>query len=102
MRVTVPFNVGMTFAVIGYLLLLLPGMPADDPPSIAEAAFPDSDAMQVVLMLNSGLLAMVAGMFILRALWNRLFPHLCGWKPINLAESYALSLVLTVMIFGSS
>jgi hypothetical protein len=52
--------------------------------------------------LISVVLAAVAGTFIFRALWNRLFPHLCGWKPVNLAESYAFALVAGVLMYGAN
>ncbi len=102
MRVTVPFNIGMTFALIGYAILLFPVMPAEDAPVLAESMFPDSEPMQILAMLISVVLATVAGTFIFRALWNRLFPHLCGWKPVNLAESYAFSFVAAVLMFGTT
>jgi hypothetical protein len=102
MRVTVPFNIGMTFALIGYMTLLFPMMPAEDAPMLAESMFPDSEPMQILAMLISVVLAAVAGTFIFRALWNRLFPHLCGWKPVNLAESYAFALVAGVLMYGAN
>lgn len=97
MRVTVPFNIGVTLAVIGYLILLAPTLPDESAPMVVEGMFPGRDGLQAATLLLSIVLSTIAYMFIFRAVWNRLFPHLCGWKPINLAESYAFSIMIAVL-----
>ena len=94
MRVTVPFNIGMTLSVIGYLVLLAPTLPEESEPMVVEWIFPEREGLQAATLLLSIVLSTIAYMFIFRAVWNRLFPHLCGWKPINLAESYAFSIMI--------
>lgn len=96
MKITLKFNIGMTFAVIAYALLLSPVLSGDDKPMLIEHFIPDSIALQIVGGLFSVASAVVALMYIVKTLWNRLFPSLCGWKEINLAESYALSLFFGV------
>jgi hypothetical protein len=78
--------------VIGYALLLLPVLSDDPAPLVVDVIFPDSILLQALVSSLSAGGAVAASMYIVRALWNRLFPHLCGWKEINLAESSAISL----------
>jgi hypothetical protein len=92
MKITIKFNIGMTFAVIGYSLLLYPLL--SDTPLLIDSLIPGNLTLQFIIIILSIGLAIPASMYIIRALWNRLFPNLCGWKEINLAESYALSLFL--------
>lgn len=98
MRVTVAFNIGMTLAAIGYATLLFPTFTDDPTRWMVESMFPERLEMQAATVLLSIVLATIVFMFLFRAVWNRLFPHLCGWKPINLAESYAFS-VLGMLLF---
>ncbi len=86
----------MTFAFIGYSFLLFPIL--SDEPLLIDSLFPESSALKFVLIISSVGLSIPASMYIIRALWNRLFPNLCGWKEINLAESYALSLFLGMFL----
>jgi len=96
MKITIKFNIGMTFAVIGYGLLLYPIL--SDTPLLIDSLIPENSALQFIVVILSVGLAIPASMYIIRSLWNRLFPNLCGWKEINLAESYALSLFLGVFL----
>ena len=98
MKVTVQFNIGMTFALVGYAAIISPVLLDDPTPLLVESIFPDSVVLQVVVGLISGVLGIIAGMYIVRALWNRLFPSLCGWKDITLAESYAISLLAAMFV----
>ena len=86
----------MTFAVIGYFLLLCPIL--SDTPILVDSLFPENLSLRFIVIISSVGLSIPASMYIIRALWNRLFPNLCGWKEINLAESYALSLFLGVFL----
>ncbi len=88
----------MTFAVIGYCLLLYPIL--SDEPSLVDTLFPENPLLRFIVLISSFGLSIPASMYIIRALWNRLFPNLCGWKEINLAESYALSLFLGVFLIS--
>lgn len=95
MRVTVPFNIGMTMALIGCAILLFPTWTDEETaPLMVEWMFPERDGLQAATILLSIVLSVIVYMFAFRAVWNRLFPHLCGWKPINLAESYAFSIMI--------
>lgn len=98
MKVSVQFNIGMTFALIGYAVIISPVLIDDPTPLLVESMFPESVTLQVVVGLVSGILGIIAGMYIVRALWNRLFPSLCGWKEITLAESYAVSLLVAMFV----
>ena len=98
MNVTIKFNVGMTFAVIGYGLLLSPIQPNDPMPMLIKLLLPENLVLQYVGLILSVSLAILASMYIVKVLWNRLFPNLCGWKEINLAESYAISLFFTLFL----
>lgn len=62
--------------------------------------FPGRDGLQAATILLSFVLSTIVYMFLFRAVWNRLFPHFCGWKPINLAESYAFS-VMIVLVYAT-
>lgn len=98
-RVTVRFNVGMTFASLGYTALLFPiNAEEDSSPLILESFFQDSPFLTFCALIVLLVLAVAAWMFIARALWNRLFPRLCGWNEITLAESYALSLLIAIFV----
>ena len=88
----------MTFALVGYAAIISPVLLDDPTPLLVESIFPDSVVLQVVVGLISGVLGIIAGMYIVRALWNRLFPSLCGWKDITLAESYAISLLAAMFV----
>lgn len=92
MKVTVKFNILITLALIGYAALVSPILPDDPTPLLVESLFSESIAGQVIVGLLSAILSIIASMYIIRALWNRLFPHLCEWNEINLAESYAISI----------
>lgn len=92
MKVTVSFNILMTLAFIGIRIVATPMIPHDTTPLIITHFFPKSLATQVVAVLISLAITIPASMYFIRALWNHLFPQLCGWKEINLAESYALSI----------
>ena len=98
MKVTVPFNIGMTFALIGYSVIISPILLDDPTPLLVESLFPESVTFQLVVGVISGILGVIAGMYIVRALWNRLFPSLCGWKEITLAESYTISLLCAMFV----
>lgn len=98
MKVTIKFNVGMTFALIGYAFLLSPLMPDESSPMIVESLLPNHEGLQFVIIILSAVSSVVVGMYICRALWNRLFPSLCGWKEITLAEAYAVSLFAAMFV----
>ena len=96
MKITTKFNVGITFAVIGYFLLLYPIL--SDKPIGVDSLFPENLPLRFIVIILSIGLSIPASMYIIKALWDRLFPNLCGWKEINLAESYALSLFLGMFL----
>jgi H+/Cl- antiporter ClcA len=88
----------MTFAVCAYALITMPLLLDDPTPLIIESLFPENELVQILTLVLSSILSIIFGMYIIRALWNRLFPSLCGWNVINLAECYAISLFLTVLL----
>ena len=98
MIVTVRFNIWMTVAMIGYILLIAPFHRDDSTPMLIESLFPENILLKIVVGFFSVVFGVSAFMFIVKALWNRLFPHLCGWKAINLAESYAISLLIGIFL----
>jgi hypothetical protein len=98
MKVTIHFNNGMTFASIGYGLLLAPMFSDDSSPLLIETMFPENVVCQIIVGILSVVSAIVASMYIVKALWNRLFPSLCGRKEISPAESYAMSLFIGIFL----
>jgi hypothetical protein len=83
----------MTFAVVGYALLMSPFWSSAPEPTIIDGWLPENWLIQLFIIIAASVLAIVASMYIVRSLWNRLFPRLCGWREVNLAEAYALSLL---------
>jgi hypothetical protein len=98
MKVTVKFNILITFALIGYAALISPILPDDATPLLVESLFAESLTAQIIVGLLSAILSIIASMYLIRAIWNRLFPHLCEWKEINLAESYAISILAAIFV----
>ncbi len=98
MKVTIRFNIGMTLAFIGYAVLVTPMLSYDSAPLLIESMFPDDVIVRITVGILSVASAIAASVYIVRALWNRLFPHLCGWKEITLAESYAVSLFGSIFL----
>ena len=98
MKVTIKFNVAMTFAFFGYAVIVSPVLLDNPTPLMVESFFPDNELLQFLTLLLSFVFSIVISMYIIRALWNRLFPNLCGWKEINLAECYAMSLFLAMFL----
>ena len=98
MKITFKFNILITFALIAYLVILSPISENNPTPLLVESIFPGNSAAQILAGLLSITLGMIASLLIIRSLWNRLFPHLCGWKEINLAESYAISIFVAMFV----
>jgi len=98
MKVTVKFNILITFALIGYAALISPILPDDATPLLVESLFTESLTAQIIVGLLSAILSIIASMYLIRAIWNRLFPHLCEWKEINLAESYAILILAAIFV----
>lgn len=95
MKITVRFNAWMTLAIL-VQRTILGAEPDETGRSWILHRFLDRlewppllvGLVVVPLMLS----AWLANMFLIRALWNRLFPRICGWNPIRLCEAYAMSL----------
>tara|TARA_Y100000385_G_C12752827_1_gene491704 strand:+ start:130 stop:438 length:309 start_codon:yes stop_codon:yes gene_type:complete len=98
MKITIKYNIAISFALIGYMFLMCPILGDTEAPMLVETLFPDDLILQVTIGIASTVASTIAGMYIIRSLWNRLFPHLCNWKEINLAESYALSIFSTMFL----
>jgi hypothetical protein len=92
-NVTISYNIVMTFAVVGYAFLMSPFWSSTSGPTIIADWLPENWLGQFLVTVVAGVLGIVASMYIVRSLWNRLFPRLCGWREVNLAEAYALSLL---------
>ena len=101
MKITIKYNIGITFAFVAYLFAACPILVDDETPLLVQTLFPNSVAIQVVVGVISVVCSTVILMYITRSLWNRLFPGLCGWKHINLAESYALSILVALFIVAA-
>jgi hypothetical protein len=99
MNITIRFNIGMTLAVIGYVILISPLLLDDPTPMMVESFFPENILLQFITGVLSLVFGITAAVFIIRTLWNRLLPHLCGWKEITLAEAYAISLLVGMFLF---
>jgi hypothetical protein len=94
MRVTVTFNISITLALIGYSIFNALASTVDTMPLMVEQLFPGRDGLQWTTLLLSIVLGTIVYVLLFRALWNRLFPHLYGWKTISLAESYAFAILM--------
>ena len=98
MKITIKYNIMISLALVGYLFVLSPLLSADQTPLLVETIFEENSPAIAIVSLISIVLSVVVSMLIIRSLWNRLFPKLCNWYEINLAESYALSLFFTVFL----
>ncbi|MEM8639843.1 MAG: hypothetical protein AAGG51_13655 [Cyanobacteria bacterium P01_G01_bin.54] len=97
MKITTKFNIWMTFVFIVHEILLLIFEPDDDSSYFLNSMFRNAPILGMAIALLLLTIAIVISIYCTRALWNRLFPHLCGWQKISLAESYALSLFLAFL-----
>lgn len=70
MNVTISYNIMMTFAVVGYALLMSPFWSPASEPTIIEGLIPDNWLSQFFITITAGVLAIVASMYIVRSLWN--------------------------------
>lgn len=93
MRITTTFNIWMTLLALVYSILASMSDNHDGSVSLLDVLLNNDPIWGVPLALFLFAVILILPMYCIRALWNRLFPHLCGWKPISLAESYALSLI---------
>ncbi len=96
MKVTTKYNILMTLAFLGYIILLSPFLEDDSTPLILDSICGDSVTWTLIISSLSLILSTIVLMMITRSLWNRLFPNLCGWKNLSYAESYALSLIFSM------
>jgi len=97
MRVTIKYNILITLAMIGYIVVLSPFLEDEETTMLLESMLEGALVPMILLGGVSLVLGVIISMLIIRSLWNRLFPRLCNWSEINLAESYALSVF--VMLF---
>jgi hypothetical protein len=98
MKITIKYNIMMSLALIGYVIVLSPLLIDDQTSLLVETICEGNIPAMAIVSLISIVLSIVISMLIIRSLWNRLFPKLCNWNEINLAESYALSLFFTVFL----
>lgn len=102
MNVTVRFNILITLAAIARVFVASPFLPDDETTILfVEALFPNSVLTQLFIVVIAGVLSTIILVYMVRALWNRLFTKLCGWKSISLAESYALSVFFSMFIISA-
>ena len=97
MRITTRFNVAMTFAVFALVLLVHPEQSMRTRFFVIETLFPEIGWPRVTAMFVLMVLRFVVPMYLIRTIWNRLLPWLCGWREIRLAEAYALSLMASLL-----
>lgn len=100
MKITIRFNVAMTLAILVQHSILELGPGEGERPWILRTILDTLDWTPMAKAITAFFLilsAWMANMFLCRALWNRLFPRLCGWNPIRLSEAYALSLLLGLL-----
>jgi len=100
MKVTIKYNILMSLALIGYIVVICPLLIDDETPLLVETITEGNVPAIIIISFISIVLSIVVSMFIIRSLWNRLFPRLCDWKEITLAEAYALSLFIAVFLVG--
>lgn len=100
MPITIKYNVLVTLAFFGYMIVLSPLFPDTEIPLLVESIYEESVAAGIIVTLLSLILGIAISMYLIRSLWNRLFPKLCGWSVISLAESYALSIFLAIFVVG--
>ena len=98
-EVTVKYNILITLAMIGYMIVSLPWMYSESERMIIDDLADISPIFATVAGIISFVLGIFISMLILRSLWNHLMPKLCGWKELNLAESYALSIFFGTLLF---
>ena len=98
MKITIKYNIMISLALVGYVFVLSPLLIDDQTPLLVETICEGNIPAIAIVSLISVVLSIVVSMLIIRSLWNRLFPKLCNWNEINLAESYALSLFFTVFL----
>ena len=98
--VTLKYNIGITFVFIAYAALSAPFMPDDDSALLISSIFEKFPAYAVVIGMVTLFLSLLVFMYAVRSIWNRLFPKICGWKEINLAEAYAISMIVAFLFLG--
>ena len=98
-KVTISYNIGMTLVFFLYAVFYAPFMPDDETPIMIEGFFEDSPAIAFAIAAIGFTATLVIFMYAIRSLWNRLFPQLCGWKEIGLAESYALGIFVAFLVY---
>jgi hypothetical protein len=91
-QVTIKFNIGLTFVFFLYAALHYPFMEETVVPM--DKIFESTPGLAFGILFLIIPISLIIFMHAVKAVWNRLFPKLCGWEEIGLAEAYALSLLV--------
>lgn len=97
-QVTIKYNIGITIVYLLYRLKDYLVTPAEGP-ILLDPVFEQSPLGAFAVIFAIMFVAIPVFMYSVRSLWNRIFPQLCGWKEIGLAESYALG-IIAAFLFG--
>lgn len=95
-----PFNLLMTVVVIIFQGLVMSLLPVNPAPSALALLTQNHPVIRGVLFVCILVSYMIIGMYAVLSLWNRVFPHVCGWTQISLAEAYAICLMAGVLGLG--
>jgi len=90
-QISIKFNIGMTAVFFLYAALKYPFHEKTSVPM--DKVFERSPGLAFGILIFVFISTLLISMPAIKALWNRLFPKLCGWEEIGFAEAYALGLL---------
>ncbi len=91
-QVSVKFNIGLSLVFFLYAALQYPFHEQTVVPM--DKVFDKSPSLAFGILTFVFITTVPIFMYAVKALWNRIFPKLCGWEEIGLAEAYALGLLV--------
>ena len=90
----------MTVVFILYAVLLAHFSKYGDSPMVIVTFVKAFPAIGISVGVFCLILSLAVFMYAVRSLWNRIFPKICGWKEIDLAEAYAISMIVAFLCFS--